>query len=194
MKKFFGVFLVAICCLAMATPAQAQLLKWGLKGGLNMAKIDWSGGYEGNKDNSTGFFIGPMAEFTIPVIGLGIDGALMYSQRGEDEWKQQGIEIPVNLKYTIGLGSMLGVYVAAGPDFFFNFKDTKWEGFDTKATQVGLNIGAGVKLIQHLQIGVNYQIPLGDSFSWKGVGEALGDEIGGNGKTKTWQISLAYLF
>ena len=188
MKKFFGVFLVAICCLAMATPAQAQLLKWGLKGGVNMAKIDWSGGYEGNKDNSTGFFIGPMAEFTVPVIGLGIDGALMYSQRG-DEYKQQGIEIPVNLKYTIGLGSMLGVYVAAGPDFFFNFKDTKWEGFDTKATQVGLNIGAGVKLIQHLQIGVNYQIPLGDSFSFEEAGKAIGD-----GKTKTWQISLAYLF
>ena len=136
MKKFFGVFLVAICCLAMATPAQAQLLKWGLKGGVNMAKIDWSGGYEGNKDNSTGFFIGPMAEFTIPVIGLGIDGALMYSQRGEDDWKQQGVEIPVNLKYTIGLGSMLGVYVAAGPDFFFNFKDTKWEGLDTKAISI----------------------------------------------------------
>ncbi|MDO3390862.1 porin family protein [Bacteroides sp. ET489] len=192
MKKFFGVFLVAICCLAMATPAQAQLLKWGLKGGLSMSKLDFKNGP--TSDNTTGFFIGPMAEFTVPVIGLGIDGALMYSQRGEDEWKQQGIEIPVNLKYTIGLGSMLGVYVAAGPDFFFNFKDTKWEGFDTKATQVGLNIGAGVKLIQHLQIGVNYQIPLGDSFSWKGVGEALGDEIGGNGKTKTWQISLAYLF
>lgn len=191
MKKFFGVFLVAICCLAMATPAQAQLLKWGLKGGLSMSKLDFKNGP--TSDNTTGFFIGPMAEFTVPVIGLGIDGALMYSQRGEDEWKQQGIEIPVNLKYTIGLGSMLGVYVAAGPDFFFNFKDTKWEGFDTKATQVGLNIGAGVKLIQHLQIGVNYQIPLGDSFSWKGVGEALGDEIGGNGKTKTWQISLAYL-
>ena len=189
MKKFFGVFLVAICCLAMATPAQAQLLKWGLKGGVNMAKIDWSGGYEGNKDNIIGFFIGPMAEFTIPVIGLGIDGALMYSQRGEDDWKQQGVEIPVNLKYTIGLGSMLGVYVAAGPDFFFNFKDTKWEGLDTKATQVGLNIGAGVKLIQHLQIGVNYQIPLGDSFSFEEAGKAIGD-----GKTKTWQISLAYLF
>lgn len=194
MKKFFGVFLVAICCLAMATPAQAQLLKWGLKGGVNMSKIDWDGGAKGNKDNSTGFFIGPMAELTVPLIGLGIDGALMYSQRGENEWKQQGIEIPVNLKYTIGLGSILGVYVAAGPDFFFNFKDTKWEGFDTKATQVGLNIGAGVKLVQHLQIGVNYQIPLGDSFSWKGVGEAISDEIGGNRKTKTWQISLAYLF
>ena len=55
---------------ALATPAQAQL-KWGVKGGVNMSKIDWNGGYEGNKDNSAGFFIGPMAEFTIPVIGLG---------------------------------------------------------------------------------------------------------------------------
>lgn len=192
MKKFFGVFLVAICCLAMATPAQAQLLKWGVKGGLNMSKLDIKNGP--TSDNTTGFFIGPMAELTVPLIGLGIDGALMYSQRGEDDWKQQGIEIPVNLKYTIGLGSILGVYVAAGPDFFFNFKDTKWEGFDTKATQVGLNIGAGVKLVQHLQIGVNYQIPLGDSFSWKDTTEALGNEIAGDGKTKTWQISLAYLF
>ena len=35
-----------------------------------MTKIDWDGGYKGNKDNSTGFFIGPMAEFTIPIVGL----------------------------------------------------------------------------------------------------------------------------
>ena len=54
----------------MAMPAQAQLLKWGVKGGVNMTKIDWDGGYKGNKDNSTGFFIGPMAEFTIPIVGL----------------------------------------------------------------------------------------------------------------------------
>ena len=83
MKKVFSILLVAVCCLALATPAQAQL-KWGVKGGVNMSKIDWNGGYEGNKDNSAGFFIGPMAEFTIPVIGLGIDGAVMYSQRGNE--------------------------------------------------------------------------------------------------------------
>ncbi|WP_075318007.1 porin family protein [Bacteroides togonis] len=186
MKKVFSILLVAVCCLALATPAQAQL-KWGVKGGVNMSKIDWNGGYEGNKDNSAGFFIGPMAEFTIPVIGLGIDGAVMYSQRGEDDFKQQGVEIPVNLKYTLGLGSMFGIYVAAGPDFFFNFKDVDLQGLEAKKTQVGLNIGAGVKLVKHLQIGVNYQIPLGDSFTWKNVQEA-------DFKTKTWQISLAYMF
>lgn len=193
MKKILSVFVLAVCCLAMAMPAQAQLIKFGVKGGLNMSKIDWDGGYNGNKDNSTGFFIGPMAEVTIPIIGLGVDGALMYSQRGGD-YKQQGLEIPVNLKYTIGLGSLLGVYIAAGPDFFFNFKDIDLAGFKADKSQVGLNLGLGVKLIKHLQIGVNYQIPLGDSFSFENAVNAVGDEIGGNGKTKTWQISAAYIF
>lgn len=192
MKKILSVFVLAVCCLAMAMPAQAQLIKFGVKGGLNMSKLDVKN--VGTSDNTIGFFIGPMAEITIPVLGLGVDGALMYSQRGEDDWKQQGIEIPVNLKYTIGLGSLLGVYVAAGPDFFFNFKDIDWENVKTNKTQVGLNLGVGVKLIKHLQVGVNYQIPLGDSFSLKNATDAIVDEIGGNGKTKTWQISAAYIF
>lgn len=214
MKKVFSILLVAVCCLALATPAQAQL-KWGVKGGVNMSEIDWNGGFDGNKDNSTGFFIGPMAEFTIPVIGLGIDGAVMYSQRGKEvnliqesevitmDAKQQGIEIPVNLKYTIGLGSLLGIYVAAGPDFFFNFKDAKLKilgntldeekAIESKKAQVGVNLGAGLKLFQHLQIGFNYQIPLGDSFSTGEALKAIKDDLV-SGKTKTWQISLAYLF
>ena len=60
MKKIFSAFVIAVCCMFMAMPAQAQLLKWGVKGGVNMTKIDWDGGYKGNKDNSTGFFIGPI--------------------------------------------------------------------------------------------------------------------------------------
>ena len=68
MKKIFSAFVIAVCCMFMAMPAQAQLLKWGVKGGVNMTKIDWDGGYKGNKDNSTGFFIGPMAEITIPIV------------------------------------------------------------------------------------------------------------------------------
>ena len=100
--------------------------------------------------------------------------------------KQTGVEIPVNLKYTIGLGSLLGVYFAAGPDFFFDFK--KKDGIDRKKAQVGLNLGVGVKLIKHLQVGVNYQFPLGDSFTLKNAVDAVG------AKNKTWQISAAYLF
>lgn len=184
MKKWIAT-LMALCCLAVAMPAQAQLIKFGVKGGLNLSELDLKG-YDA--DNTTGFFIGPMAEVTIPIIGLGIDGALMFSQRGEEQWKQQGLEIPLNLKYTIGLGSMLGVYLAAGPDFFFNFKDVKESaGFKKKDSQVGLNLGGGVKLLRHLQVGINYQIPLGDSFDLKELKDA-------GAKTKTWQVSLAYIF
>ena len=180
MKKVFSVLMVAVA-LMMAAPAQAQLIKFGVKGGLNMTKLD----AEGLKsDNSTGFFIGPMAEFTLPIVGLGIDGAVMFSQRGKDEFKQQGLEIPVNLKFSFGLGSMLGAYLAAGPDFFYNFKDLKVEGGEAKKAQVALNLGAGVKLLRKLQVGLNYQIPMGNSFELGNV------DI----KNKTWQASLAYMF
>lgn len=188
MKKIVSVLMVAVA-LMMAAPAQAQLVKFGLKGGMNFSELDFDAKTIGEvKDNSTGFFIGPMAEFTLPIIGLGIDGALMYSQRGSDELKEQGIEIPVNLKYTIGLGSVLGFYLAAGPDFFFNFKDVDWENVDAKKTQVAINLGAGLKLLRKLQVGVNYQIPMGDSFEWKDAGKAV------TAKNKTWQVSLAYIF
>ncbi|MGI6882427.1 hypothetical protein ACMY0K_13075 [Bacteroides sp. KG121] len=84
-----------------------QLLKRASKRGVNLSEIDWRGGLAANKNNSTGFFIGPMAELTIPVIGVGIDAALMYSQRGNkydvsakafsgsvDEQAAASIEIP----------------------------------------------------------------------------------------------------
>ena len=193
MKKIFGALMIAIC-IAMAMPAQAQI-HFGVKGGLNLSKASFSNVSENfKKDNFTGFFIGPMAEFNIPIVGLGVDAALLFAQRGikvsegnEDlTIKQNGIDIPVNLKYTIGLGSLLGIYVAAGPDFFFDFK--KKDYVDRKKAQVALNLGAGVKLLKHLQVGVTYQLPMGDSFTWKNAGDAIG------AKNKTWQVSAAYLF
>ena len=180
MKKVISVLMVAVA-LMMAAPAQAQLFKFGVKGGLNMSELD-ADGYKG--ENSTGFFIGPMAEITLPILGLGVDGAVMFSQRGKDEFKQQGIEVPVNLKYSFGLGSMLGVYLAAGPDFFFNFKDIKLDDAEANKTQVALNLGAGVKLLRKLQVGVTYQVPMGNSFEVENV----------DVKNKTWQVSLAYMF
>ena len=188
MKKIFSVLMVAVA-LMMVAPVQAQLIKFGVKGGLNMSKLDFKAdNLKEFNDNSTGFFIGPMAEFTLPIVGLGIDGALMYSQRGKGEMKKQGIEVPVNLKYTIGLGSILGMYVAAGPDFYYSFKDIDIDKLEAKKTAVSLNLGAGVKLLKKLQVGVVYQIPMGDSFDLKNLDNKV------IGETKTWQVSAAYIF
>ena len=187
MKKIFGTLMIAIC-IGMAMPVQAQI-HFGVKGGLNLSEASLSN-VSGNfkKDNFTGFFIGPMAEVTLPIVGLGVDGALLFSQRGikmEDrKIKQNGLDIPVNLKYNIGLGSLLGIYIAAGPDFYFDFE--KKSGIDKKKAEVGINVGAGVKLMNHLQVGANYNIPLSDTAKFEGTDASY--------KTKTWQVSVAYIF
>ena len=196
MKKIFGALMIAVC-IGMAMPAQAQL-HFGVKGGLNLSKASFSDVKENfKKDNFTGFFIGPMAEFNIPIVGLGVDAALLFAQRGikvsegnEDlTIKQNGIDIPVNLKYTIGLGSLAGIYLAAGPDFYFDLAGNKTvEGMrtDKKKAEVGINVGAGLKLLNHLQVGANYNIPLGDTADIEGTNASY--------KTKTWQVSVAYIF
>ena len=201
MKKVLSVLMVAVA-LMMAAPAQAQLIKFGVKGGMNFSKLDTDvKSWYDAKERSTGFFIGPMAEVTLPILGLGVDGALMYSQRGSGEVKQQGIEVPVNLKWSFGLGSMLGAYLAAGPDFFFNFKDMDdYEDLIKEKSQVSINLGAGLKLLRKLQIGLTYQIPMNKSYDkyqyisvapkYSSKGEIEDISV----KNKTWQVSLAYIF
>ena len=215
MKKWITLFTVTVC-LAMAMPAKAQI-KFGVKGGLNLASASLSDAWDakGNADNYTGFFIGPMVDITIPIIGLGVDGALMYSQKGakisfDDDlgsttFKQQGIEIPVNLKYSIGLGSLASIYFAAGPSFYFNMKSDDDFTFNSVAgsldydkSEVSLNLGAGVKLLRHLQLGVNYNMGLTDSAKAKidsPNSSDIWDAINGESyKSKMWQVSVAYLF
>jgi len=202
MKKVVAILIIAVS-FGIAIPAQAQI-KLGVKGGLNLAtnlSDTWKDA--GNADNYTGFFIGPMVDLKIPIVGLGLDGAFMYSQRGNKiegkTAKQQGIEIPINLKYSIGLGSLASIYFAAGPDFFFNFnsKDKfKLSGEDAtlsyKKAQVALNLGFGVNLLNHLQVGLNYNMPFTDSAKAEGIGWNV--LKGKSYKTKVWQVSLAYLF
>ena len=199
MKKVLSILMVAVA-LMMAAPAQAQLIKFGVKGGMNFSKLDTDvKSWYDAKESSTGFFIGPMAEITLPILGLGVDGALMYSQRGSGEVKQQGLEVPVNLKWSFGLGSMLGAYLAAGPDFFFNFKDVDGnEDLIKEKSQVSINLGAGLKLLKKLQVGLTYQIPLNKSYD-KYQNISVTPDYDGKSKdisvkNKTWQVSLAYIF
>ena len=85
---------------------------------------------------------------------------------------------------------MFGIFFIAGPDFYFNLKNPKLN-VEKKGAQVGLNLGAGVKLINHLQIGVNYQFALGNSFDLKNI---VNNGVDVKNKLNTWQISLAYMF
>ena len=214
MKKIISTLFVAVTLMfAGVQSAQAQF-GWGVKGGLNLQKADFENATANlNPENFTGFFIGPMAEFTIPIIGLGVDGALLYSQSGmsftdldgaDETLKSHSIEIPVNLKYSIGLGSLASVYAAAGPQFAFALSQDEWKNDlknnkskPFKKSQLSLNLGVGVKLFSHLQAGVTYNIPLGDTADFEDFDYT--DTTGtlwklGTAKNKTWKVNVAYIF
>ena len=191
MKKIVST-LVVMLCLFMAVPSQAQV-KFGLKGGLDISKLDTK-----VSGNTTGFFVGPMLDVTLPIIGLGIDVAALYSQSGIDvnnksSEKLKSVEIPVNLKWTLGLGSTFGVFIAAGPQFGFSINDG-WKQLmeESNKSFVSVNVGAGLKLLRHLQVGVNYNIgasKLGDM-----IVDSSEGKLRSGIRKNSWQVSLAYMF
>ena len=194
MKKLFSTLMV-IACLALAIPAQAQI-KFGVKVGLNVSKLHLSKETL-SSDNRAGFFVGPTAEFTLPLLGLGIDGSVLYNQFGVDSEEgtstKKSIEIPINLRWTVGFSSLVGAYVAVGPQFGFNVGD-RWfdEVCEFKKNTTSFNVGAGLKLLGHLQVGANYNFALKDN--GKIHSGDIEDLTTIGFKQNTWQVSVAYLF
>ncbi|MBQ2950690.1 MAG: porin family protein [Prevotella sp.] len=204
MKKLLSTLLLVVAIFA-ATTAQAQI-KFGVKGGLNVTDMSLSADVI-DKSNQTGFFIGPTVKFTLPLVGLGIDAAALYDQRdaelNDEKISQKSINIPVNLRYNIGLGSLAGIYVAAGPQFGFNVgdKDFGWGSaeykntFQMKKSNFSINLGAGLSLLKHLEIGFTYNIACGNTgeVSVWNVAKGAAELVKGN-KTNAWQVSAAYYF
>ena len=209
MKKFFTL---VVLLATMTVAAQAQV-KFGVKGGLNLTsmKIDAS---VADKSNQAGFFIGPTVKFTLPVVGLGIDASALYDQRSfkategnqTETLKQQSIQIPINLRYGIGLGSTAGIYFFAGPQFGFNIGDKTnpieigneaVNNWTLKSSYLSANVGLGLMLLNHLQVSANYNIAIGTTGEFdpiKSVANTTWDTVTGKTKANAWQLSVAYFF
>ena len=211
MKRIYTA--VALALMTMATiPASAQV-KLGVKGGLNVSKMSVSSDVL-DADNRAGWFIGPTLKFTVPVVGLSFDVSALYDQKstkvsddnnGSKTIKQQAIDIPVNVRYGVGLGDAANIFFFAGPQFAFNVgdKEFKWNStssyentFQLKKSTLSVNVGAGVTLLSHLPLTANYSIACGktgDATVWNTV-EKTSQAVVKNGRTNSWQIGLAYFF
>ena len=196
MKKILTT-IVAVAALFVAAPAQAQT-SFGLKAGLNVTNMSLSSDVL-EKSNQAGFFVGPTVKFSLPIVGLGVDAAVLYDQRdaklNDEKISQKSINIPINARYTFGLSDLAGVYVAAGPQFGINVGDkdfnlTSTESYSLKSTNFSINVGAGVLLMNHLEIGASYNIAVGKTGEVS-LGSAF-DAVKTN--NNAWQVSAAYYF
>lgn len=213
MRKIFTAAIVAATMLFSTSSAQAQV-KFGLKGGLNVTNMSLNSEVF-DADNQTGFFIGPTVKFTLPIVGLGIDASALYDQRDakitvedngasvESKIKNQSINIPINLRYGVGLGSTASVYLFAGPQFGFNVGDKNQSLFKDmgewrlKSSTFSVNVGLGAMLLSHLQISANYNIACGktgETTVSSALGELAQSAAKKNGRANAWQIGLAYYF
>ena len=193
MRKLFTLVLMAALA-AVPSMMQAQV-KFGVKAGLNVTQMSLSQDVV-SKSNQEGFFVGPTVKVTLPLVGLGVDASALYDQRdakfGEDKVSQRSINVPINLRYGVGLGSLASVYLAAGPQFGFNVGQKNYfgeDGFKFKESNFSVNVGAGVSLINHVEVGFTYNIAVGKTGEISG---ADGTKI--NARANSWQVSAAYYF
>lgn len=185
----------------VAMPVKAGV-KFGVKGGLNASSLSFNTDVF-KASNRVGFFIGPTVNATIPLLGFGVDGSVLYDQKNakvdDKSIKHQEIVIPINLRYNVGLGSIASMYFAAGPQFGFNVggSEFSWTSVDSykntfqlKKSNLSVNVGVGVTLIKHIEAGVAYNIGLGKT------GDGIIDQAKGafNSHTNAWRISVGYYF
>ena len=204
MKKL--LLLIAVALVSMTASAQTnKLFTWGVEAGMNFNSLSFDKEMF-ESGNRAGFFVGPKVKVKVPLVGLGLDGALIYSMnsaqiQNEDIVKSKNLsylEIPLNVRYDFSLLKVLSIYLATGPQYNYCMSSDATiadfygpvDGGISRSTW-GWNVGGGVELFKHLQLGVTYTIPISNSGNLE-----LSDitNVFTNYKQKTVKVRLAYFF
>ena len=209
MKKIISSALLVLSFLFSIPVHADEPLKFGVKAGLNVSDFYFDSEVF-DKTNQVGWFIGPTVKFTLPVVGLGMDASVLYDYRAAkldyatmtQTVKQQQIAIPVNARYSIGLGSMASVFIFGGPQVAFNIgeKEYQWNMKSTYALQnsnFSVNLGFGVTAFKHLQVSANYNISCGKTghATWKSATDAATSVFNKkSSRNNSWQVGVAYFF
>ena len=186
-------FLILVLLLALSHSVQAQV-KFGVRGGVNLSDVSLSSSAL-KSSNRLGYFIGPTVKVSIPIAGLGVDGSVLYSQMdarlkstdvsSEQSVKQQTIDLPVNVRYTIGLSKVASVFFYAGPQFSFNVGSKHQGDWEWKNSTKSANLGVGLTVLSHVQVNMNY------NYQFDSAGS---DIVYGKGKAHQWQLGVGYFF
>lgn len=182
----------------MSTQANAQL-RFGLKSGFDISDKDIL-----NTGNRLGFQIGGTMELMTPFIGLGGELSVIYGHQHYDVMKATSFEydlsdynylrVPFNLKKKISVLGLIGIFVQAGPYAEFKLSGGDFSNIDnryeSKSFGAGINAGAGVELISHLELGMYYRKAL--TSNYKEDTPSFNDLW--KEKDDTWSVNLTYFF
>lgn len=200
MKNYSKVIIVMLVAILGAGVANAQI-RFGVKAGLNLNSIHFNDAAKTfGDDNKCGYTLGVMTEFTVPVVGICLDGSLMYTRMNTEITEAQHekgigknfLEIPINLKYKFQLPLVSKVftpYLLTGPAFAIKLGKTTFDEISTKRCQTAWNVGVGAELMSHLQIQGSY------GFGMNHIGKFVGAQAADvKARNNYWTVTAAWLF
>ena len=135
MKKLICFFTIFV--FWGITDSMAQGLHFGVKAGVLGNKANISGMRDQFKEESlTGFQVGPMLQYQTGFHGIALDFSLLYVERGikltntsnrrSADIKTQSIDIPIELKWEMGISNNFDLFLGVGPSFSFLVDKDNW--------------------------------------------------------------------
>lgn len=193
---------IVLLITAMLLLSVQGFSQFGIKGGLNFNSSEDFSLKEFDKsslDNKTGFHLGLLYKFKIPLTGLSIQPELMYAQNessfkgvnSSGNFKLSTLKLAASVQWGLDL-MLLRPFVQAVPyvgytlDNKTSLKNLEWNVDDLR---YGIGLGAGID-VWKLQLSCRYNWDLNkvSEFKIPGLGDFKGD------KYKNFEVSLAFFF
>ena len=163
-KRYFFILLLIV---APFTSVKAQEIKFGIKGGLNLANL---GDDASDVEHRFGLHAGGFVSFPL-LSNFRIQPEVVYSQQGaqadfgSDERKYDYLNIPVIVKFmltknfNVQAGPQLGILLSANEEVSGDEIDVK----DTlKSTDIGVGFGIGYETSDNVSIDARYNLGFTD--------------------------------
>ena len=205
--------MIALMALVVTIGVAGAQVRFGINAGANFNRIHFKDVEKSlQPDNSCGFNVGVMTEFTVPIVGLCFDASVLYSRmnnaisnsydeaastllNSDMDWGKNFLEIPINIKYKIGIPVIANVfkpYIFTGPTFAFKLDKSIMD----RTYQAAWNVGVGVELINHLQISGSYGFGINNVAKevFNGDDALLGNAEKLKANNNYWTVSAAWLF
>lgn len=206
MKKIKTLLVIALVAVFGCMQANAEF-RFGIKAGLNVNKLHFNE-KTFDADNRCGFTAGVTTEFIVPAIGVGFDLSAMYTRMNSHVDQQDGknidanfgkdfLEIPLNIRYKLSIPAISKIfapYVFTGPTLALKLNGGNNNSFKAKTAQWGWNIGLGIQLIKHLQIGAGYTFGINNIVEKVPQVSEQSTPTALKLKNNYWTVTAAWLF
>lgn len=202
MMKRVLITILSVFFLSLAM-SHAQM-KFGIKAGATISNLKLNSDLL-SVQNRLGYHVGPTVMIKFPFMGFGVDASALYDVReakvemtsllGKQSLQRKQMLVPINLRYSFGLGTTTSFFVFAGPQFNFNIGSLEKDIFSSvtwniKRSTLSGNVGAGLMFADQFQLTANYNMAFGKTseFTLSDVTKTY------NARNNAWQVALTYYF